>query len=174
MATVYGIVKQNGGFINIYSELGKGASFKIYIPRMIDSGEEEERTEEAPPSVRSGRVLLVEDDDMVRKMTAAILEKIGYSVIQSETPMEALTFCEKETASIDLLITDVVMPQMSGTELTDKIRKIKPGLKVLFMSGYTENVIVRQGVLKEGIHFVQKPFSMNDFARKVREAMEDG
>ena len=174
LATVYGIVKQNGGFINIYSELGKGASFKIYIPRMIDSGEEEERTEEAPPSVRSGRVLLVEDDDMVRKMTAAILEKIGYSVIQSETPMEALTFCEKETASIDLLITDVVMPQMSGTELTDKIRKIKPGLKVLFMSGYTENVIVRQGVLKEGIHFVQKPFSMNDFARKVREAMEDG
>ena len=173
LATIYGIIKQNGGFIDVYSEPEKGTTFRIHIPRLMDEAEEEKVAEEALIGFHSGTVLLVEDDDMVRRMTAAILKKIGYSVVIAETPIEALTFFEKEDTPIDLLITDVVMPQMSGTELIAKINKIKPELKVLFMSGYTENVIVRQGVLKEGIHFVQKPFSLNDFARKVREAIED-
>ena len=106
-------------------------------------------------------------------MTASILEKVGYSVVATGTPKEALAFFEEEDTLIDLLITDVVMPQMSGTELTHKIRMKKPGLKVLFMSGYTEDIIVHQGVLKEEVSFIQKPFSMNDFARKVRDAMKE-
>ena len=172
LATVYGIVKQNGGFINIYSEPGKGTTIRIHIPRFMDEVSEEKVAEEAPPEFCPATVLLVEDDDMVRGMTAEILNKFGYSVLIAETPIEALAFFEKEDTPIDLLISDVVMPQMSGAELVAKIKVIKPELKVLFMSGYTENVIVRQGVLKEGIHFVQKPFSMKDLARKVREAME--
>jgi CheY-like chemotaxis protein len=173
LATVYGITKQNGGFINIYSEPGKGTAFRIYIPRLMDEVEKEKVVEETPPEFHPATVLLVEDDDMVRRMTAAILIKIGYSVVLAESPMEALAVVEKEATPIDLLITDVVMPKMSGTELASKINKIKPEIKVLFMSGYTENVIVHQGALKEGIHFVQKPFSMNDFAKKVRETIED-
>lgn len=173
LATVYGIVKQSGSYINIYSEPGKGTTFRIHIPRLMDEVEKEEVAKEAPQEFHPATVLLVEDDDMVRRMTAEILENIGYSVVIAETPLEALAFFEKENTPIDLLITDVVMPQMSGTELIAKINKIKPELKVLFMSGYTENIIVRQGVLKEGIHFVQKPFNMNDFARKVRAAIED-
>jgi PAS domain S-box-containing protein len=172
LATVYGIIKQNGGFIDIFSEPGKSSTFKIHIPRLMEEVEKEKVAEEAPPEFHPAAVLLVEDDDMVRRMTAAILKKIGYSVVLAESPIEALAFFKKEDTPIDLLITDVVMPQMSGAELVAKINKIKPEVKVLYMSGYTENVIVRQGVLKEGIHFVQKPFSMNDFARKVRGAIE--
>jgi PAS domain S-box-containing protein len=173
LATVYGIVKQNGGFISVYSEPGKGSSFKIYIPRIMDEDAVEKATGETSLPFRNGTVLLVEDDDMVRRMTVSVLKKIGYAVVTAATPLEALAFFDKDDTPIDLLITDVVMPQMSGAELYDKIKMIKPELNVLFMSGYTENVIVRHGVLKEGIHFVQKPFTMHNFARKVRDAMED-
>jgi len=173
LATVYGIARQNGGFVTADSEPGKGTTFSIHIPRLMDDVQEEEAAATAPLEFHPATVLLVEDDDMVRRMTAAILKKIGYSVVLAESPTEALAVFEKETTPIDLMITDVVMPQMSGAELVAKINKIKPELKVLFMSGYTENVIVRQGVLKEDIHFIQKPFIMNDFARKVREAIED-
>jgi PAS domain S-box-containing protein len=173
LATVYGITRQNGGFITAYSEPGKGSTFNVHIPRLMDEVQEEEVVEKSLLEFHPATVLLVEDDDMVRRMTAEILKRIGYSVVLAEDSTEALTVFEKETSSIDLLITDVIMPQMSGAELVSKIKKIKPELKVLFMSGYAEDVILRQGVLKEGIHFVQKPFSMNDFARKVRDAIED-
>lgn len=173
LATVYGIVKQNGGFINIYSEPGKGTTFKIHIPRLMDKVEKDTIEDETPSKFHPANILLVEDDDLVRRITAAILKKIGYLVSIAESPNEALEFITNEDAPIDLLVTDVIMPQMSGTELFAKIKKIKQGIKVLFMSGYTENVIVHQGVLKEGIHFVQKPFSMKDFAQKVREAIEE-
>jgi PAS domain S-box-containing protein len=172
LATVYGIVKQNGGFVNVYSEPEKGTTFKIYIPRIMDEVEEK-RIKKTPMKSHSGTILLVEDDDMVRKMTASILERIGYSVVTAEAPLEALELIEKGDTPIELLITDVVMPQMNGTDLYEKIKMIKPGINVLFMSGYTENVIVRNGVLKEDVHFVQKPFSMNVFAQKVRDAMEN-
>lgn len=173
LATVYGIVKQNGGFINICSEPEKGTSFKIHIPRLMDEDEEGKIVEEAAMEFRSGTVLLVEDDDMVRRMTAAILSKIGYSVVAAESPLEALRIFRKQDMTVDLLVTDVVMPEMSGTQLHARIKTMKPEIKVLYMSGYTENVIVRHGVLKDRVHFVQKPFSMNDFARKVHAAMED-
>jgi two-component system, cell cycle sensor histidine kinase and response regulator CckA len=172
LATVYGIVKQNDGFINVYSEPGKGTSFKIYIPRNIEEGEVSEEVEEAVVASGSGTVLLVEDDDMVRKMTTEMLEAIGYTVLPTGDPSEALTLCEKDDIHIDLLITDVIMPGMSGKELRDRIEANRPEIKVLFMSGYTSNVIVHRGVLEDGVHFVQKPFSMSDLARNVRNAIK--
>ncbi len=172
LATVYGIVKQNNGFINLYSEPGLGTTFKIYIPGFVEEGETEEKIVEPPLSAVVGTVLLVEDDNMVREMTTAMLETIGYKVLNAATPLEALSFCAKKDTLIDLLITDVVMPKMNGPELKNKIEAILPGIKVLFMSGYTSNVIVHHGVLEDGVHFIQKPFSMKDLARKVRDAME--
>lgn len=121
----------------------------------------------------SETVLLVEDDDMVRSMTSAMLKKIGYKVVTAETPLNALSFCEKENMRIDILLTDVVMPKMSGKELKDKIKAIRPDIKVLFMSGYTADVILHHGVTDEAVYFVQKPFSLNDLARKIRDAIED-
>jgi CheY-like chemotaxis protein len=174
LATVYGIVRKNGGYIEVYSELGQGTTFKIYIPRIMEKDEVREKSEEASLVSGSGTVLLVEDDDMVRRMTSAMLKKIGYNVVAAQTPMDALSFCEKEDVCIDILLTDVVMPEMSGKELRDKIKRILPNIKVLFMSGYTADVILHHGVMDDGVYFVQKPFSLNDLARKIRDAVEDG
>jgi CheY-like chemotaxis protein len=168
LATVYGIVKQNNCFINVYSEPGQGTTFKVYFPRAATE-EKARGTGEAPIASGSGTVLLVEDSEPVRRLVADVLEAVGYTVLSAETPFEALSLCEKEGASIDLLLTDVVMPGMSGAELRDKIVAIRPGIKILFMSGYTENVIAHRGVLREGVHFIQKPFSMRDIAAKIRQ-----
>ncbi len=173
LATVYGTVQQNNGFINVYSEPGQGTTFKIYLPRSMDGVEVSEEILEQPVTSGSGKVLLVEDDDLMRKMTTDMLETIGYSVLAVGSPLEALSICEEKDARFDLVITDVVMPGMSGRELRDKLGIIRPDMKVLFMSGYTSNVIVHHGVLEEGVHFIQKPFSLNDFARKIQEAMTD-
>jgi len=173
LATVYGIIQQNNGFINVYSEQGQGTTFKIYLPRSMDGVEVSEEILQQPVASGSGKVLLVEDDDLMRKMTTDMLETIGYSVLAVGSPLEALSICEKKDARLDLVITDVVMPGMSGRELRDKLGIIRPDIKVLFMSGYTSNVIVHHGVLEEGVHFIQKPFSLNDFARKIQEAMTD-
>ena len=170
LATVYGIVKQNGGFINIDSGPERGTMFKIYFPR-IKEEEQIEKTVEAPFSSGTGTILLVEDDAMVRGVTAALLEEIGYTVLIAKTPLEALATCEKKDTAIDLLLTDVVMPEMKGPELRHRINDIRPGIKVLFMSGYTANVIVHHGVLEEGVRFIHKPFSMQDLAGKVRDAI---
>jgi len=113
----------------------------------------------------------VEDDVMVRGMAASMLEEMGYTVLVAETPQDALLLCEKQDTIVDLLLTDVVMPGMSGIELRDRLRAVRPGLKVLFMSGYTSDVIVHHGVLEKGIHFIHKPFSINDLACKIREAI---
>ena len=173
LATVYGIVKQNDSFINFYSEPGQGTTFKIYIPRFMEKTEIIETSEETKLISGSGTVLLVEDDKMVREMTTAMLKTIGYTVLVAETPSDALSLCTKQDTPIDLLITDVVMPEMSGPELRDMIKASRPDIKVLFMSGYTSNVIVHHGVLEEGVHFIQKPFSMNDLARKIHHALGD-
>lgn len=174
LATVYGIVKQNGGLIYVYSEPGQGTTFKIYLPRSVKEDEFKEEAEEAPSVDHgSGTVLLVEDDDMVRRMTAAMLTAIGYTVLVAETPMNALSISEKGDVPIDLLITDVVMPEMSGPELRNKMLVSRPEIKVLFMSGYTSNVIVDHGMLEEGVHFIQKPFSKNDLASKIHDVIGD-
>jgi PAS domain S-box-containing protein len=172
LATVYGIIKQNGGFIYIDSEPGRGTAFKIYIPRNMQEDEIAAKTEDSVVVSGSETILLVEDEGMVRGMTTAMLERIGYTVLVAETPQEALLFCEKNDVPIDLLLTDVVMPGMNGTELRDRIEGIRPGIKVLFMSGYTSDVIGHHGVLDKGMHFVQKPFSLKGLARKVRDAIE--
>jgi two-component system cell cycle sensor histidine kinase/response regulator CckA len=171
LATVYGIIKQNDGFINVYSEPGKGTTFKIYIPRSSEEAVVEEGTEEILPKVAAGTVLLIEDDEMVRGITTEMLEAIGYTVLSTGNPLEGLSFFERDHTNIDLVITDVVMPMMSGKELSERIEAIRPGVGVLFMSGYTSNVIAHRGVLDEGVYFIQKPFSISDLARKVREVV---
>ncbi|MBE0556359.1 MAG: response regulator, partial [Proteobacteria bacterium] len=174
LATVYGMVKQNGGFIICYSEPGRGTTFKIYIPRVSGEGETAEEPREAPVAHGAGRILLVEDDEMVREITKDILEEIGYTVLTVDTPKEAVALCENKETRVDLLLTDVVMPEMSGKELGKRIAAIRPGIKVLFMSGYTSDVIAHRGVLEKGVHFIQKPFRLKDLARKIHELIGEG
>ncbi len=172
LATVYGIVKQNDGFINLYSEPGKGTTFKIYLQACRDK----------PLSVSGGParaaeggkdvILLVEDEAMLLDIEKIMLEGLGYRVLTAETPGEAIGLMESHAQEIHLLITDVVLPEMSGKELSERIRAIKPGLRCLFMSGYTANVIAHRGVLDEGVQFIQKPFSIKDLAAKVRGVLE--
>ena len=173
LATVYGIVKQNEGFINVYSEPGKGTTFKIYLPRFV--GEALEPAAEGKVEMHRGRgemVLLVEDETAILKVGRMMLERLGYAVVAAGTPVEALRQAEAHAAEIRLLIIDVIMPEMDGRNLAKKIHEIKPGLKCLFTSGYPANVIAHHGVLDEGVQFLQKPFSLNDLASKVRQALE--
>ncbi len=171
LATVYGIVKQNDGFISVYSEPDRGSAFKMYLPRTDEAPAVTGKPSEQPAQPGSGTILLVEDDEMVLKMVSDMLEALGYMVIATENPQDALSLCEKAAAPIDLVITDVVMPQMSGKELRDKLIVIRPDLKVLFMSGYTSTIIAQHGILEEGMQFIQKPFSINLLAEKVKQMM---
>ncbi len=169
LATVYGMVKQNGGFIICYSEPGRGTTFKIYIPRVAEEEKAVEAPKETPVTYGAGRILLVEDDEMVRDITKEILEEIGYTVLSADTPQGAIALCENRDTIVDLLLTDVVMPEMSGRELGNRLAVIRPGIKVLYMSGYTSNVIAHRGVLEKGVHFIQKPFRIKDLANKIHE-----
>jgi PAS domain S-box-containing protein len=172
LPTVYGIVKQNDGFINVYSEPGRGATFRIYLPRH-GGGAVEGRREEAEevPRGRGETILVVEDETSVLRLTQRVLTELGYRVLVASTPGEALAAAEGHPGEIDLLITDVVMPDMNGRELADRLRAVCPGIGSLFMSGYTAEVISRHGVLEEGVHFVEKPFTPQMLGRKVREAL---
>jgi len=173
LATVYGIVKQNNGFINVYSEPGKGATFKIYLPRHKDEGMaiDEPRTH-AEPLTGTETVLLVEDNEALLKMGKMMLEELGYAVLTTGSPNEAIELAEQYAGDIHLVLTDVVMPEMSGRDLQRRLSALWPSLKFLFMSGYTANVIAHRGILDEGVHFLQKPFHMEVLATKVREALE--
>jgi CheY-like chemotaxis protein len=173
LSTVYGIVKQNEGFINVYSEPGWGTAFKIYLPRFVGEAVESmaESTAETPKG-RGETVLLVEDEALILDVGRAMLERLGYTVLTANTPGEALRQAKAHASEIQLLITDVVMPEMNGRGMAKLIRDTKPGLKCLFTSGYTANVIAHRGVLEEGVNFLQKPFSMEDLASKVRQALE--
>jgi len=173
LATVYGIVKQSGGSIWVYSELNQGTTFKIYLPSVQGTAEKLK----APTGVQelvSGveTVLLVEDEEVVREMAMEILQECGYQVLQAEDGLEALRLAGQYTGEIHLMLTDVVMPRMSGRELADQITHLRPHLKVLYMSGYTDDAIVHHGVLDEGTAFLGKPFSMHALARKVRELLD--
>ena len=175
LATVYGIVKQNEGFVNVYSEPGKGTAFKIYLPRFL--GDATEPAAEGMVEMDRGRgemVLLVEDEAAILKVARAMLERLGYAVVTAGTPGEALRQAEAHAAEIRLLITDVIMPEMNGRDLVKRISRIAPGLRCLFISGYTANVIAHRGVLEEGVRFLQKPFTLKDLASRVRQAMEGG
>jgi PAS domain S-box-containing protein len=172
LATVYGIVRQNDGLINVYSEPGQGTTFKIYLPRFVAAEVAVPvESKAAEPEGGTETVLLVEDEEPVLKLGQAILADLGYTVLAANTPGEALRLARNNTGAIDLLITDVVMPGMNGRELAERITSMQPGIRCLYMSGYTADVIADRGVLDEGLRFIQKPFSVDDLARKVREAL---
>jgi hypothetical protein len=173
LSTVYGIVKQSGGNIWVYSEVGRGTTFKIYLPRTDKLAEQLEASsgrDEAPAGTET--VLLVEDEEIVRDMTQEILRMSGYHVLESSRGSEALAVCEQHKGPIHLMLTDVVMPQMSGRELAERLMPLRPEMRVLYMSGYTDDAIVHHGVLDEGMAFIEKPFTPNGLARKVRESLD--
>ena len=174
LATVYGIVKQHGGHIWVYSEPGRGATFKIYLPSAGESAEETVKAP-APPSPASSHetVLVAEDNEMVRRLARQILERQGCRVIEAEDGQDALNKMAAHDGPVHLLLTDVVMPDMDGKTLAGRVSETHPDLKVLFMSGYTENVIAHHRVLKEGVNFIQKPFSVRALIEKVREVLSE-
>ncbi len=173
LATVYGIVKQNGGFISVYSELDAGTTFKVYFPRVKKTADA--LPEERPRDTHTGTetVLLVEDEALVRNLAKRILEKSGYNVIAKDNGGAAFVYCDQSDDPIDLLLTDVVMPNMNGRDLFTKLQKKRPALKALFMSGYTENVIAHHGVLDEGVRFIQKPFTIETLETNVRRVLDE-
>lgn len=173
LASVFGMVKQNNGFINVYSEPGKGTTFKIYLPvYAVKSVGVVAKAPDLPAEHGNETILLVEDEPAILHMTTMMLTRLGYTVVAAATPGEAIRLALEYPGRIDLLMTDVVMPEMNGRELAGNLLSQLPGLKHLFMSGYTANVIAHHGVLDEGVHFIQKPFSMKDLGGKLREALE--
>ena len=172
LATVYGIIKQNNGFINVYSEPGKGATFKIYFPVYEGRDEKPYQAEDLENIMGQETILLAEDDTDVRNFTRNALQQLGYQVIDFGEPIEALEYFKKHSDEIDLLFTDLVMPGMNGQELHRQIEQIKPGIKVLFTSGYTSNIIAVQGIIKRGINFLQKPFAIAALGKKIRQILD--
>lgn len=174
LATIYGIVKQNNGFINVYSEPGQGTTFKVYLPRHrqqphVTAGKNRQKA----GVTGNETVLLVEDENSILQMTRMMLERMGYKVMPAGSPNEAIRISSQQSAGeIHLLITDVVMPEMNGRELAGKLQHMYPNLKCLFMSGYTANVIAHHGVLDEGVAFINKPFSKQALALKIREVLD--
>ena len=174
LSTVYGIVKQNNGFVNVYSEPDHGTTFRIYLPaRQNREASLPPDGDKAVPVAGGGEcILLVEDEPQLLKMTKTVLERKGYRVLAAAGPAEALALAAARAETIDLLVTDVVMPGMNGRELAGRLQAATPKLRCLFMSGYTANVIAHHGVLDEGVAFIQKPVSSRDLAAKVREVLD--
>ncbi len=173
LATVYGIVKQNGGFIEVESEPGKGASFKIFLPQYIEKNTELPKIQliEEPAFIVE-TILLVEDEPAILKMTALMLEKLGHTVLPASTPKEALRIATDYSGEIHLLMTDVIMPEMNGHNLKATVLKIRPDIKCLFMSGYTADVIAEGDMLQEGVFFIQKPFTMRSLSDSINKVLE--
>ncbi len=173
LATVYGIVKQNNGFINVYSEPGQGSTFNIYLPRFsADEDVDKAVPEKKAAAGGTETILLVEDEPTILRMTRMMLERKGYSVLPAATPGEAIDLAKTHADKIHLLMTDVVMPEMNGRDLAGQLITLYPEIKLLFMSGYTADVIAHQGVLDDGVAFIQKPFSMADMTEKMREVLD--
>jgi CheY-like chemotaxis protein len=174
LSMVYGIVKQSNGSIWVYSEPGRGTTFKIYLP-VVD----EDVTNAAEINAElvlngSETILIVEDDELVRKLTSDVLKMFGYRVLTAANGAEAIAAYEATEQTIDLLLTDVVMPIMSGRELADRMAELFPDILILFMSGYTDNAVVHQGVLDADAHFIQKPFHTDALVKKIREVLDSG
>ncbi|HQO26675.1 MAG TPA: PAS domain S-box protein [Acidobacteriota bacterium] len=174
LSTVYGIVKQHGGHIEAVSQPGQGTTFRILFPRVeAPPSGEADLAEEEPAGRGSARLLVVEDEAMVRKMVCDILRSHGYRVMEAAGPDEALGLMAAESEPVDLVLTDVIMPRMNGRELYERLRQIQPGVRVLYMSGYPAEVIAEQGLVREAIHFLQKPFSVRTFLETLRGVLED-
>jgi two-component system cell cycle sensor histidine kinase/response regulator CckA len=172
LATVFGIVKQNGGHIGVYSEVERGTTFKIYLPRVAASTPAPTSPPRAAAAWGTETLLLVEDESQGRELARDILQAQGYQVLTARDGVEALQVAEAHEGPIHLLLTDVVMPRLSGKALADRLLLARPEMRVLFISGYTDNAIVHHGVLAEGIHFLSKPFELEALARKVREVLD--
>jgi two-component system cell cycle sensor histidine kinase/response regulator CckA len=174
LSTVYGIVKQNNGYINVYSEPGKGTTFRIYLPGNAGQAVKIERETAAKINTGQGEtVLVVEDEPAILTMCKIMLEDLGYRVLAAGTPDEALGMAKEHTGEIELLITDVVMPEMNGHDLAELVQSNCPGIKILFMSGFTSNVLAHRGVLDHGTNFIQKPFTMKNLASKVKDLLSE-
>ncbi len=174
LSTVFGIVKQSGGHVAAYSEPGRGSTLKVYLPRVVG---EESSEQAAPAAASAGRaatetVLVVEDDEMVRALVVAVLSRLGYRVLEAPDGLAAERLALDPAARVDLLLTDVVLPRMSGKELRDRLAAARPGLRALYMSGYTDNAIVHHGVLDEGTPFLHKPFTGDALAARVRAVLD--
>ena len=174
LSTVYGIIKQSDGYIWAYSEPGQGTTFKVYLPKVQGEVSVEAETVPAPVELPLGSetVLLVEDEDSVRNLVRTILRKNGYTVLEARHGAEALRVAIQHTGPIHLMLTDVVMPLMSGRQLAERLAPLRPDMKVIYMSGYTDQAIVHHGVLEPGTIFLQKPFTPNSLACKVREVLD--
>jgi PAS domain S-box-containing protein len=173
LATVYGIVKQSGGYVWVYSELGRGSSFKVYLPRVYELADAQSAEGAESPLPRGNeKVLLCEDEPGVCELAAEFLRTQGYTVLETRDPKEALDLVRREGGSLALLITDVVMPGMRGTELAAQVSAMIPGIRVLFISGYTDDAITRDGVLDAGTQFLSKPFVREDLVRKARQVLD--
>jgi two-component system cell cycle sensor histidine kinase/response regulator CckA len=172
LATVYGIVKQSEGSIWVYSEVGQGTVFKVYLPAVSETEEKEERASgDTNSEVGTETVLVVEDEEGVRSLVRLGLASVGYNVLETQDPESALVTCANHEGPIHLLLTDVVMPQMSGPIVAEKVTALRPDIKVLYMSGYTDDAIVHHGVLSQEMPFIQKPFSPVALRRKIREVL---
>jgi CheY-like chemotaxis protein len=174
LATVYGIVKQNNGFIEVFSEPDQGTIFRIYLPRYASADKLPAVVHPHKPLPGGNEtILLVEDEPAILRMTRMMLERKGYSVLSAATPNEAEALAKIHGGTIDLLMTDVVMPEMTGRDLADRLTVLYPDIKLLFMSGYTADVIAHHGVLDDGVAFIQKPFSMGDLVKKLPEVLDE-
>jgi CheY-like chemotaxis protein len=169
---IYGIVKQNGGFIKVYSEPEKGTTFRIYLPQYLEETEESIGSEDLViPQGQGQLVLLVEDETVILELNVRMLQRLGYRVLATSSAKEAILLAEEHKEHLQILLTDIVMPEMNGRDLANTIWRTNPELKCLFMSGYTATVIARQGFLPEGINFLQKPFMKKDLALKLHRIL---
>jgi signal transduction histidine kinase len=173
LATVYGVVKQSGGHVSVYSEPGRGTTFRVYLPRTADQPREEAPPAPEPPPRGTETVMLVEDAEVLRLMMRELLELNGYRVLEIARPEEAAAAAAAYDGEIHLLVTDVVMPNLSGRETAESVRARRPGIRVLYVSGYTDDVITHHGVLEAGTHLLQKPFTTQAFLRKVRDVLDE-
>ena len=173
LATVYGIVKQSGGWIWVYSEPGHGTTFKIYLPRVTEAAAPAAPSPAPSGSVRGTEtVLLVEDEEMIRNLVQKVLKANGYTVLVAASGRDAERVAEQHDGPIHLLVTDVVMPGMNGREVAQRLTGARAGIQVLYLSGYTDDAIVHHGVLEPGVAFLQKPFTPAVLGRKVREVLD--
>jgi len=171
LATVYGSVKQLGGDIWVYSEPGRGTTFKLYFPRVTEVAASPMNDAEGEDVPSTETILVVEDEAAVRELTVKMLRKLGHTVLAAADGPEAIEIAKSYVGPIALLLTDVVMPSMSGRQVADELLKLRPELKVLYLSGYTDNTVVHHGVLEVGVEFLPKPFSREGLARKIREVL---